>query len=174
MAVRCTTRCAALVPVLGLLAGCAGDGPAVEPAAVVEEATLGGPADGYASRRWQEQTREAFRRLDRNRDGKLELDELRAGFAVLDADGDGRITRREAAQLVAAGDRDRDGSLSPSELAKLPAFRLESDRDGDGRVSALEFSLVRTDEFVRADADRDGRLAREEWAAETRFSLFRF
>lgn len=177
MAVRRSFPRAALLPVLGLLAACARGEPVVEPAPAVEEAVVtpfGGPADGYPARRWQEETREAFRRLDRNRDGKLDLDEIRAGFAVLDADGDGRITRLEAAQLVAAGDRDRNGGLSPRELAGLPPFRLESDRDGDGRVSALEFSLARTDEFVRADRNRDGRLVRAEWAAEPRFTLFRF
>lgn len=177
MAVRRSFPRAVLVPVLGLLTACTTGEPPDEPAPPVEEAAVvvpSGLADGYAARRWQEETREAFRRLDRNRDGKLDLEEIRAGFAVLDADGDGRISRFEAAQLVAAGDRDRDGSLSASELAALPAFRLETDRDGDGKVSALEFSLARTDEFVRADQNRDGRIVPTEWAAESRFTLFRF
>lgn len=145
--------------------------PAVEPVAVEPPSPGGGP---YRARSWQEATRETFRRLDRNRDGKLDLEEIRAGFAVLDLDGDGWISRHEAWQLVEAGDRDRDGRLSRAELERLSSLRLEMDRDGDGRVSALEFSLARTDEFVRADLDRNGVVTPEEWRRVPRFTLFRF
>ncbi|BCX17748.1 MAG: hypothetical protein KatS3mg117_1430 [Geminicoccaceae bacterium] len=145
--------------------------PAVEPAAVEPPPTGGGP---YRARGWQEATRETFRRLDRNRDGKLDLEEIRTGLAVLDLDGDGWVSRHEAWQLVEAGDRDRDGRLSRAELERLSSLRLEMDRDGDGRVSALEFSLARTDEFVRADLDRNGVVTPEEWRRVPRFTLFRF
>ncbi len=144
--------------------------PPAAPVAVVEPPPVG----VHPARTWQEQTRSAFRALDRNRDGKLDLDEIRAGFAVFDADGDGFVSRFEAWQLVEAGDRDGDGRLSPDEVARLRGFAPETDRDGDGKVSALEFSLARTDEFVRADVNRDGRLDPEEIARTPRFTLFRF
>lgn len=173
---RCRTRAAPWL-LLALLASCTSGPPLAEPAAAPEPVAVpAGPDEGgsYAAGRWQQQTRDAFRRLDRDRDGKLDLAELRAGMAVLDADGDGRIGQGEAGRMVPAGDRDKDGRLSAAELANLPAFPLETDRDGDGRISALEFSLARTDDFVRADQNRDGRLSREEWTAVARFTLFRF
>jgi len=170
-------RAAALA--VALLAGCAEappEPPAAAPPVEAESAPEPPAATGgvYRARDWQERTRETFRELDRNRDGKLDLSEVRGGFAVLDADGDGFVSRHEALQLVEAGDRNRDGRLSRAELEALAGLRLESDRDGDGLVSALEFSLARTDEFVRADLDRDGRLAPEEWRKVPRFTLFRF
>ena len=174
---RAAARAVALAA--ALLGGCA-EAPHEPPAAAppVEAAVPPEPlpATGgvYRARDWQERTRETFRQLDRNRDGKLDLAEIRLGFAVLDVDGDGFISRHEALQLVEAGDRNRDGRLSRAELEALPALRFETDRDGDGLVSALEFSLARTDEFVRADLDRDGRLAPEEWRRVPRFTLFRF
>lgn len=151
-------------------AGLAAPGELVPAALAPNEAS----ADAYGARRWQEQTRETFRRLDRNRDGFIDLGEICAGFDALDLDRDGYLSRFEAAGLVAVGDRDGDGRLSRAELEALPSLALESDRDEDGRISALEFSLARTDQFVRADRNRDGLLVPEEWARTPRFTLFRF
>jgi hypothetical protein len=174
---RAAARAVALA--VTLLGGCTETPPEAPAAAPPVEAAvppepLAATGGVYRGRDWQERTRETFRQLDRNRDGKLDLAEIRLGFAVLDVDGDGFISRHEALQLVEAGDRNRDGRLSRAELEALPALRFETDRDGDGLVSALEFSLARTDEFVRADLDRDGRLAPEEWRRVPRFTLFRF
>ncbi|MCL6607737.1 MAG: EF-hand domain-containing protein [Geminicoccaceae bacterium] len=173
---RAAARAVALAA--AFLAGCT-DAPEPPVAAAPVEAVappepLPATGEAYRARDWQERTRETFRQLDRNRDGKLDLSEVRGGFAVLDVDGGGFVSRHEALRLVEAGDRNRDGRLSRAELEALAGLRLESDRDGDGLVSALEFSLARTDEFVRADLDRDGRLVPEEWRTVPRFTLFRF
>ena len=174
---RAAARAVALAA--ALLGGCA-EAPHEPPAAAppVEAAVppepLAATGGVYRARDWQERTRETFRQLDRNRDGKLDLDEIRAGFSVLDVDGDGYISRHEALQLVEAGDRNRDGRLSRAELEALASLRFETDRDGDGRVNALEFSLARTDEFVRADLDRNGVVTPDEWRRVPRFTLFRF
>ena len=174
--VRAAARAVALVA--AFLAGCTeapeppvAAAPAQAPAPPEPAAPTGGV---YRARDWQERTRETFRQLDRDRDGRLDLEEIRSGFAALDTDGDGHISRHEALQLVEAGDRNRDGRLSRAELERLASLRLETDRDGDGRVGALEFSLARTDEFVRADLDRNGIVTPEEWRRVPRFTLFRF
>lgn len=66
-----------------------------------------------------------FSRADRNKDGKVEIEELlaprRKAFAKLDTNGDGKLSFEEWATKtltkVQAADVDRSGWLSPAEYA---------------------------------------------------------
>jgi len=92
-----------------------------------------------------------LRKLDKNRDGKIDPDELKAErtrllksrvdslFKQLDTDEDGRISRREAKGQIREDfdeiDRNQDGYIEPEELmraaAKPPA--PPAGRDGERR-----------------------------------------
>mmetsp|Transcript_3473 Transcript_3473/g.13429 ORF Transcript_3473/g.13429 Transcript_3473/m.13429 type:complete len:248 (+) Transcript_3473:412-1155(+) len=92
-------------------------------------------------------------RLDRNRDGVLDLDEFRAAALDLQA------TRR--ARHEVAGDEDFDGSLSREELRnaafeeeEVEEIFLELDKDKDDRVESHEVLEL----LHEIDADDDGKI----------------
>jgi hypothetical protein len=123
-----------------------------------------------------------FDLLDRDRDGRLGLRELRAAprlLAALDQDGDGMLSRDEvprtfqvALGLGQASFHRLGGNviLVPGhEPATLPAdlFRAgpvwfrKMDRNGDGDVSPREW-LGTMEDFHRLDADGDGLISADE------------
>ncbi|CAN5495506.1 EF-hand domain-containing protein [soil metagenome] len=96
-----------------------------------------------------------------------------------DADHDGHVTREEFKASRAARfdrlDRNDDGVVSLSEFPRLTKSNLlkaqtlkavitHADRDGDGRVTRVEFVDGPAPLFDRADRDHDGRLSRDEIA----------
>ena len=104
-----------------------------------------------------------FTRLDTDDDGVVEpreLDDARARqFARADLNGDGYIAGAEFEELRA--DRpDQGGRRGRRGGGGDPVARM--DRDGDGRVSRLEFRGT-TDLLERADFDGDGSITRREF-----------
>ncbi|HZV06759.1 MAG TPA: EF-hand domain-containing protein [Gemmataceae bacterium] len=90
--------------------------------------------DDQESQREVQRAYEILRRLDRNKDGKIDADELKAGrehvannrvdfiFKQLDTNKDGRISREEAKGHILANfaeiDSNRDGFIDRAELLK--------------------------------------------------------
>jgi Ca2+-binding EF-hand superfamily protein len=99
----------------------------------------------------QTRTDQIFRRLDRNRDGRLSPDEIESAPEVLrslDQDWNGKVTAEEcgllhatvAAQQRAAGafgilDQDGNGELSEAETARASATLRVFARDRDGSIA---------------------------------------
>lgn len=124
-----------------------------------------------------------FDRVDANKDGFLTPDEMHAhrmaqggqAFSRLDADGSGSLDRDEVkstSRLAAnfdALDADKDGKLTPDELRSAWAGRgfqrgPRLDTDGDGMISQEEAknSPRLSANFAAIDANKDGRLTRDE------------
>lgn len=106
-------------------------------------------------------------RMDSDGDGALSAAEGEAMaermFEHRDANGDAVLTRDEFMATRGAG------RLSADQRAKLEAFRAqrfkEMDKNGDGQVSGEEYFAAAQGRFQAADADRDGRVTREEMGA---------
>jgi Ca2+-binding EF-hand superfamily protein len=104
-----------------------------------------------------------FDGMDANRDGRISAAEHAAGarkmFRAMDANRDGKVTAGEmdAAYTKVTGKKADD--LSAAEKIKLV------DRDGDGVLTASEHDAAVKEMFRKMDADRDGYLSKDEWAA---------
>lgn len=116
--------------------------------------------------------------FDRNRDGKLSVDELAVRYARR------REGREEAKKETRTETRSRDsrGSVEIPDVfggrqsfrieggrrvpEGLPGFFKDKDADGDGQVSMAEFASDWSDEVVKeffdSDFNRDGRITAEE------------
>ena len=106
-----------------ILRGNAEQAPALPPAPPAQS-TLGPQAPLVAPEATPKSREEKrFSRADKNKDGRIEREELlgprRKAFAKLDADGDGRLSFEEWAvrtvDKFAGADKDRTGWLTPAE-----------------------------------------------------------
>ncbi len=122
-----------------------------------------------------------FDRFDKNKDGFIDADELKAlnpaagapavpaaGMAAIDKNGDGKISREEFPGPAAAFDRldtNKDGQLDKDEAAKLATLRNQRlnamDKNGDKKLSRDEYQGPPA-LFDRLDADKDGFVSFEE------------
>ena len=97
-------------------------------------------------------------------------------FASFDADDDMQISRSELNagidRAFARADQNNDGDVAPLEFeaftkaaldgGKSPPFRLDFDRDVDGRIALAEFRTELTAISASLDADKDGALSHAE------------
>lgn len=97
-----------------------------------------------------------FERLDTNKDGKVDVAELRAGLKAMG------IFRHGAAQkIVSSGDQNNDGSLDFSEFTKYlkeheKKLRLtfkSLDKNNDGRIDASEIQLALAELGIHVSAE---------------------
>jgi Ca2+-binding EF-hand superfamily protein len=115
---------------------------------------------------------EAFmKELDKNGDGQVSLDEVKAPqearFAETDANGDGFITPEEARDAFAKQvppemleEMEKRGMPDPGDT-----FIANLDSDEDGKVSADEFVQPAVDSFSRMDSNGDGVASADEATA---------
>jgi Ca2+-binding EF-hand superfamily protein len=136
------------------------------------------PARGAAEMtRDQAQARaaEAFGRLDRNRDGKLDLadrevaqaERQKAAFDRADADHNGAISYAEfTASRDQRGERAggrRGDRRGPMARGRGNGARLtQADTNKDGAVTREEFAAQMLQRFDRADSNKDGKVTRDE------------
>ena len=112
-----------------------------------------------------------WKKMDRDGDGKVSKDEYTGDFEFerLDADKDGFLTDADLAKLgEAMGGGGRGGApggkpapLSPEEIAKRFA---EMDKDQSGKVEGAEMPEMLRERMLKADADGDGALSKDEFA----------
>ena len=129
--------------------------------------------DGVITRaEWRGNDR-SFRNHDWNGDGRLSGDEVRPGArrrsdwddrdVASSIDRDDNWTPEHFREL----DHNRDGRISRDEWHAMPEMFTRIDRNRDGFLSAAEFTATddddREDRFADLDANRDGRIARNEW-----------
>ncbi len=131
-----------------------------------------------------------FRRTDWNSDGKVSLDEyaatLRAQFQRMDHDGRGAVAcaakkaqtpgkrhgTRGAGKLCRDADANKDGMLTRAELDKAAARKFAVAAKGASALTPVQFASLdmarvskRGHSFGRLDANGDGKLSRDEFAA---------
>ena len=115
------------------------------------------PAEAQAGAR-EQFMQERFEAADRNGDGVITQDEVDARrserFAKADVDGDGDLSIAEM-QLMREQRR----------LRRLERRRNRLDSDGDGMVTAAEFTAARAGFFEHMDTDGDGSLTLDEMLA---------
>lgn len=103
----------------------------------------------------------AFEKLDANKDGAVDREELEQqrarAFQRFDTNKDGAIDRAEVDALVKK--REARGGRGSDRVAKQ--FQA-ADKDRDGRVTKAEFLDKMPPWFARADANRDGKVTRQE------------
>ena len=121
-------------------------------------------------------------RLDPNGDGKVTLAEMQQRtaerFAALDVDRDGSVSTAEFAEArEKRSDRRADmrgrGENRGGEMRHRRGHRggpagghfARMDANGDGTVTMAEASAHSTERLQRFDADKDGKVTREEFAA---------
>lgn len=112
--------------------------------------------------------RARFAEIDRNHDGAIDRDEVKAYaadvFAVMDANGDGKLTREEY-MAVRLGPQN---GLNPERVKAMQdrkaARFAPMDTDGDGFVSKAEFLAGHGGRmFALMDRNRDGKVTPAEF-----------
>jgi len=116
---------------------------------------LGGSTASWANEPSIPATARAFKSLDENADGKIELSEIQPRavrrFQKFDGNGDGEVTDAEITEnLQKRTERRKAGIMS------------RMDADTDGTVSRGELDNYIENLFNQADADRDGGISPEE------------
>jgi Ca2+-binding EF-hand superfamily protein len=112
---------------------------------------------------WAQPTSPWFKRLDANVDGVVDLGEVRQARGVLfdrlDADHDGLVTQDE---LAAARKPRRSAAAKPA--AARPGSRLlaRADTDKDGRIAREEYLALAGQVIARRDRNGDGRIGEDE------------
>jgi len=100
-----------------------------------------------------------MRALDTNHDGALSATELASASSslnALDKDHDGELSHKELHGNDAQVQASTAGQEGPGE--RIRKRILESDADGDGKISLDEAPEHLQNKFDRADADGDGLL----------------
>lgn len=105
--------------------------------------------------------RELFRRIDSNRDRKLEFGEIQAVraqmFDRIDANRNGLL---DAGEVRAAVEQAK--SRRNFQAAQFTGFQAQADRmdrNGDGKISRDEFAAFIPERLLQADTNGDGALS---------------
>ena len=127
-----------------------------EPAA--KSGATAGPARAERMQKWSNRLNKRFEADDKNRDGALDRAEVEARLNKA-------FDRR---------DKNRDGSLDADEVKAIGARQggkgakalqarfKRADADRDGKISRQEFLATLPPWFVRADADKDEKVTKQE------------
>ena len=119
---------------------------------------LGGSGVALANEPSIPSTTRAFKSLDENADGKIELTEIQPRavkrFQRFDGNGDGEVTAGEITE-----------NLQKRAERRKAGIMLRMDADSDGNVTRGELDKYIETLFNQADADQDGGLTPEETKA---------
>ncbi len=97
-----------------------------------------------------------FQQMDKNKDGKLSMQEM----------------DREAARIFNEHDKNGDGVLERGEYERIPGEKTkfeELDADRNGKLSIEELRRAAKERFDRKDRNADGALSEEELRASPRY-----
>ena len=124
------------------------------------------PAERQAGSRNQAQNIR-FAEMDRNRDGVISRQEWRGSqrsFEVHDWNGDGRLAGDEVRQGASWPNRNQgQGTQSTAFWDWSEAQFRQLDRNGDNRISRIEWARYDIEDFIRADQNGDNVLTMREF-----------
>jgi Ca2+-binding EF-hand superfamily protein len=104
-----------------------------------------------------------FKPFDTNNDRVISYDEFsvkqRANFTKLDMDNNGQVTLAEYTA---------DAQTKPDKLAKETSKFVSLDKNQDGNLTVAEFEALRRQQFDEMDANCDGDMSWDEFAATVR------